>query len=120
MLRIFCKSKLSNATVTETSLYYHGSIGIDKDLMECADILEGEQVQVLNVNNGERITTYVIEEEAGSGKIVLYGPAARRGEVGDDLVILAYCFLGPEECHSFKKITVDLDKDNKTGDDVKS
>ena len=85
MLRILCKSKISNAVITAKELGYNGSIGLDKNIIEATDILPGEQVQVLNANNGERFTTYVIEEKADSGKIVLYGPAARKGEPGTNL-----------------------------------
>jgi len=89
-LREFLKSKINNASVTTKQLKYQGSIGIDKDILDQAEILPGEKVQVLNYNNGSRIETYVIEEKKGSKKIVLYGPAARCGEVGDKLCILSY------------------------------
>lgn len=112
MLRILCKSKITNAQITSTDLRYNGSIGIDKEILEAVDIMPGEQVQVLNVNNGERITTYVIEEKAKSGKIVLYGPAARKGEIGDELVILAYCLIETKESHNFDIRTAILCKNN--------
>ncbi|MDP8299514.1 MAG: aspartate 1-decarboxylase [Candidatus Tantalella remota] len=112
MLRTFCKSKISKAVVTGKELHYNGSIGIDKNILEAVDIMPGEQVQVLNLNNGERITTYVLEEEAGSGKIILYGPAARRGEPGDGLVILSYCMMETKESQDFKVRVVSLGKDN--------
>lgn len=112
MLRTFCKSKINKAIITDKELHYKGSIGIDKIILEAADILPGEQVQVLNVNNGERITTYVIEEKEGSGSIVLYGPAARRGEVGDEIVILSYCLMDAEESRNFKVRTIPLGKNN--------
>ena len=112
MLRILCKSKISNATVTAKKLEYSGSIGIDKTLLEAADIMPGEQVHVLNGNNGERFTTYVIEEKPNSGKIVLYGPASRRGEPGDALVILSYCFMETKESHNFKTRVIAVGKDN--------
>ena len=92
-MREFLKAKINNASVTAKQLKYQGSIGIDKDFLEQADILAGERVQVLNYNNGRRIETYVIEEEKGSKKIILYGPAARCGEVGDKLCILSYCLV---------------------------
>jgi aspartate 1-decarboxylase len=113
MLRILCKSKINDAVVTRKELHYNGSIGIDKHIMQAADILPGEQVQVLNKNNGERITTYVIEEKAESGNIVLYGPAARKGEVGDGLIILSYCFLETRESHNFNIRKIGLGKGNK-------
>ena len=112
MLRILCKSKIKGATLTDTELKYNGSIGIDKNVLEEADIMPGEQVQVLNVNNGERITTYVIEEDAGSGKVTLYGPAARRGEIGDDLMVLSYCFMETKESRNSKIRVVSLDDNN--------
>ncbi len=112
MLRILCKSKITNAFVTKKELKYAGSIGIDKTIIEAADIMPGEEVQVLNVNNGERLTTYVIEEEANSGRIVLYGPAARRGEVGDGLVILSYCLMETKESHNYSMRMIPLGKNN--------
>lgn len=117
MLRTLCKSKITNVFVTDKLLHYSGSIGIDKAIIEAVDILPGEQVQVLNLNNGERLTTYVIEEKAGSGKTTLYGPATRKGEVGDELVILAYCLMETKECHNLKQRFVALAKNNqlKTG-----
>lgn len=113
MLRTLCKSKIKQAFVTDTVLHYNGSIGIDKSILETVDIIPGEQVQVLNVNSGERITTYAIEEKAGSGKIVLYGPAARKGEVGDELVILSYGIMETKEALSLKIRDVALSKNNK-------
>lgn len=112
MLRTLCKSKITNVFITDKELKYSGSIGIDREIMEASDLLEGEQVQVLNVNNGERLTTYVIEEKEGSGKIVLYGPAARKGEKGDGLVILSYCSMETEECRNFKMRKIELGKSN--------
>lgn len=112
MLRILCKSKIRKAFVTQKVPQYDGSIGIDKTIVDAADILPGEQVQVLNANNGERFTTYVIEEEPDSGKIVLYGPATRKGDVGDELVILAYCLMENKESRNLKQRLITLDKDN--------
>ena len=96
ILREFLKSKINNASVTAKQLKYQGSIGIDKNILDQADILSGERVQVLNYNNGSRIETYVIEEEKGSKKIILYGPAARCGEAGDKLCILSYCLVSED------------------------
>jgi aspartate 1-decarboxylase len=112
MLRTFCKSKVMNAKLTSTELYYNGSIGIDKDIIEAADIMPGEQVHVLNVNNGERIITYVIEEASGSGKVILYGPAARKGHPEDKLVILSYCMVETKESHGLNMRVVNLDENN--------
>ena len=112
MLRIFCKSKISNAFISHKELEYEGSIGIDKNIMESSEIMPGEQVQVFNSNNGERFTTYAIEEKAGSGKICFYGPAARNGEVGDGLVILSYCLMETKESYNFSIRKVVLGKNN--------
>ncbi|MBU0683098.1 MAG: aspartate 1-decarboxylase [Candidatus Omnitrophota bacterium] len=112
MLRTLCKSKIKNVFVTHKELKYDGSIGIDKTVIEAAEIMPGEQVHILNVNNGERFTTYVIEEKANSGRIVFYGPAARKGEVGDELVILSYCLMETKESHNFKIRTIALGKNN--------
>jgi aspartate 1-decarboxylase len=91
------KSKIHRATVTEANLNYEGSVTIDADLMDAADILPHEQVQVLNVNNGERFDTYAIRGPRGSGVICLNGPAARLAHVGDRVVILTYAILEREE-----------------------
>ena len=117
MLRTFCKSKISNAFITAKQKEYDGSIGIDKAVLEASDIMPGEQVHVLNHNNGERFTTYAIEEKENSGKIVLYGPAVRMGEPGDGLVILSYCLMETKESHNFKtrKITLGNNNQVKTG-----
>ena len=112
-MRIVCKSKIKTAVVTDKLINYEGSIGIDKNLLEAADMLPGEQVHVLNANNGERFTTYVIEEKADSGRIVLYGPAARKGEVDDELIILSYCFAEAKEIHNLKIRVITLGKDNR-------
>ncbi|MBU1084573.1 MAG: aspartate 1-decarboxylase [Candidatus Omnitrophota bacterium] len=112
MLRILCKSKITNAVITHKELKYNGSIGIDKNIIEATDIMPGEQVHVLNASNGERFTTYVIEEKADSGKMILYGPAARRGEPGDELVILAYCLMETKESHNFSMRVMALGKNN--------
>ncbi len=90
MCRVMLKSKIHRATLTGKALDYEGSIALDLRLMEAADLLAGEQVHVLNVNTGSRLVTYVIEAPADSGTVMLNGPAARLGEVGDVVVILAY------------------------------
>ncbi len=96
------KSKIHQAMVTEANLQYVGSITIDEDLMDAANLIENEKVQVLNVNNGERLETYVIKGERGSGVICLNGPAARKALVGDIVVIISYCTIDFEEAKSFK------------------
>jgi aspartate 1-decarboxylase len=117
MLRTLCKSKITNAFVVDRQMHYSGSIGIDKAVMEAADILPGEQVHVLNASNGERFVTYAIEERENSGRIVLFGPAVRKGEVNDELVILAYCLMETKESHNFVTRHIALGKNNhcKTG-----
>ena len=112
MFRTFCKSKITTAVITSKQPKYSGSIGIDKAIMEAADIMVGEQVHVLNANNGERFTTYAIEEKKGSGNIILYGPATRKGETGDELVILSYCMMETRESHNFKLRRIALTKNN--------
>lgn len=95
-LHIF-RSKIHRATVTEANLNYVGSITIDEALMEAADILPHEKVQIVNVNNGERFETYVIKGERGSGQICLNGPAARKVAVGDKIIIITYALMSYEE-----------------------
>jgi aspartate 1-decarboxylase len=113
MQREMLKSKIHRVTVTEAELYYEGSITVDKDLLEAADILPYEKVQVLNFNNGSRIDTYTIEGPAGSGTICLNGPAARFGSVGDEVIIVSYVHLPDEDVKKFKPKVVMVDKRNK-------
>ena len=96
------KSKIHRVSVTEANLNYIGSITIDEDLMDAANIIENEKVQVLNLNNGERFETYVIKGKRGAGEICLNGAAARKVLVGDILLIMAYAFLEPDEAKSFR------------------
>ena len=100
------KSKLHNVTVTEANLNYVGSITIDEELMEAANIFENEKVQVVNNNNGERIETYVIKGERGSGVICLNGAAARKVAVGDIVIIITYAIIPIEEAKTFKPIFI--------------
>ena len=95
MLITQMKSKISYATVTQTELYYVGSITIDERWMKAANIVENEKVQVVNLNNGERLETYVIKGAYGSGVIAVYGPAARKASVGDELFIISYAAIDP-------------------------
>lgn len=96
------KSKIHKVTVTETNLNYTGSITIDETLMIAANIIENEKVQVVNMNNGERLETYVIKGEAGSGVLCLNGPAARKAVVGDVVIVIAYAMMDFEEAKKFK------------------
>ena len=97
-----CKSKIHKVTITEANLQYIGSITIDEDLMEAANIIENEKVQIVNINNGERLETYVIRGERGSRAICLNGPAARKAAVGDVIIIISYALLDFEEAKTFK------------------
>ena len=96
------KSKIHRVKVTEADLNYIGSITIDENLMEASNIIEGEKVQIVNINNGERIETYVIKGVRGSGEVCLNGPAARRVAVNDIIIIIAYGIMDFEEAKSFK------------------
>ncbi|MCC7332818.1 MAG: aspartate 1-decarboxylase [Flavobacteriales bacterium] len=100
------KSKIHRVRVTEANLNYIGSITIDEDLMEASSIIEGERVQVVNINNGERLETYVIKGKRGSGEICLNGPAARRVAVNDTIIIICYCILDAEEAKTHKPILI--------------
>ncbi len=111
LLKIF-KSKIHRASITEANLNYVGSITIDEALMEAANLLEGEKVQIVNNNNGERIETYVIRGERGSGVICLNGAAARRAEVGDIVIIISYGYMTPEEARDYKPTTIFPGKNN--------
>ena len=95
------KSKLHCVTVTEANLHYMGSITIDEDLMEAANLIEGEKVQVLNNNNGERFDTYVIKGERGSGCLCLNGAAARKVIPGDVVIVISYALMDFEEAKTF-------------------
>jgi aspartate 1-decarboxylase len=102
MLIEIVKSKIHNVSVTETNLKYIGSLTIDEDLMDAANIIENEKVQVVNINNGERLETYVIRGERGSGSICLNGAAARKVAVGDVVIIISYASIEASEARSFK------------------
>ncbi|MBL7943756.1 MAG: aspartate 1-decarboxylase [Flavobacteriales bacterium] len=96
------KSKIHRVTVTEANLNYIGSITLDPLLIDAAGLVEGEKVHVLNCNNGERLETYVISGEKGSGTVCLNGPAARKVEPGDVVIVVSYAFVTPDEARSFK------------------
>ena len=96
------KSKIHCAIITEANIHYKGSIAIDEALMEAANLVEFEMVQVLNINNGERIETYVIKGERDSGVVCLNGAAARKAVVGDIVIIVSYALMTPEEAKNFK------------------
>jgi aspartate 1-decarboxylase len=102
MLIEVVKSKIHNVSVTEANLKYIGSITIDEDLMDAANIIENEKVQVVNINNGERLDTYVIKGKKGSGDICLNGAAARKVAVGDIIIIISYATIDINEAKAFK------------------
>ncbi|NLJ56508.1 MAG: aspartate 1-decarboxylase [Firmicutes bacterium] len=112
MWRTMCKSKIHRATVTDANLNYEGSITIDAELMEKADILAYEKVQVVNNHNGARLETYVIRGERGSGIICLNGAAARLVQPGDVIIIISYAQYSPEELQDFKPKLVFVDEKN--------
>ncbi len=111
-MRIMLKSKIHRSTVTQLNIDYEGSITIDKKLMEEADILPYEQVQVLNINNGARFATYAIEGERESGEIGLNGAAARLVAIGDTVIILSYCHVEEDEARNFTPKLVYVDSKN--------
>lgn len=100
------RSKLHRITITEANLNYIGSITLDPELMEAAGLFEGEKVQIVNINNGERLETYTITGERGSGEVCLNGPAARRVAVGDIIIVIAYAQMTPDEAKTFKPTVV--------------
>lgn len=111
MLQVF-KSKIHRATVTQADLNYIGSITIDENLMDEARLIENERVQIVNVNNGERLETYVIKGERGSGVICLNGPAARKVAVGDIIIIISYAFMDLNEAKAHVPATVHVNAKN--------
>ena len=106
MLVEVMKSKIHRVTVTEADLNYIGSITLDPDLMEASNIIDGEKVQIVNINNGERLETYVITGERGSKEVCLNGPAARKVAVGDIVIIIAYAQMELEEAKAYKPTIV--------------
>jgi len=111
--RFMLRSKIHRATLTGTELDYEGSIAIDRTLIDAAGLLPGEQVHVLNLSNAERLITYVIEAPAGSGTMMLNGPAARLGTVGDKVIVLAYGAASDEEARQMKPTVVHVDEKNR-------
>ena len=106
-----CKSKIHKASVTSANLQYVGSVTIDEDLMDAANLIENEKVQIVNINNGERLETYVIRGERGSGTICLNGPAARKCAVGDVVIIISYASMEFEEAKTWEPSLVFPDTD---------
>jgi aspartate 1-decarboxylase len=110
------KSKIHRAHVTEANLYYEGSITIDEKLMKAAEIIEGEKVEVFNLNNGHRLETYAIKGKSGSGVICLNGPAARGACVGDEVVIVSYVLADEQEARTVKPKIIKVNARNKFED----
>ena len=107
------KSKIHTATITGLELYYEGSVTVDRDLLDRANILPGEQVQIVNLNNGERFVTYTISGERGTGVIELNGPAARLAAVGDKVIIISYGNYDDEEAKVLEPIVVFVGENNR-------
>lgn len=116
MLRTLLKSKIHRGRVTEANLYYEGSVTIDALLMQAADIIQGEKVEVFNLNNGLRLETYAIKGKAGSGVICLNGPASRGACVGDEVVIVSYALADEQELKKIKPKTIKVDARNRIKD----
>jgi aspartate 1-decarboxylase len=106
------KSKIHRVKVTEANLHYIGSITIDENLMDAANIIENEKVQVLNIDNGERLETYVIRGTRGSGMVCLNGPAARKVSVGDTVIVISYASMDFESAKSYKPVIIFPKEDN--------
>ncbi|MFQ5579434.1 MAG: aspartate 1-decarboxylase [Nitrospiria bacterium] len=112
MLRQMLKSKIHRATITESELHYEGSITIDQELIDAAGMFPYEQVMVSNLNNGERFVTYILPGERGSGTICLNGPTARKGVVGDQVIIFTYAHYDEEEAEGHLPLVVKVDSEN--------
>ncbi len=107
------KSKVHRAVIKEANLNYVGSLTLDEDLMDAANMIEHEKIQVVNVNNGERIETYLIKGKRGSGVVCLNGPAARKGAEGDVVIVISYALMDFEEAKTFKPIVIFPTEGNK-------
>ena len=113
MQRFMLKAKIHRATVTQADLHYVGSLTLDRDLMDAAGLLPGEQVDVVDVDNGNRLTTYVIEGERGSGTVCINGAAARLISPGDTVIVIAYAAMDDAEARTFEPQVVFVDRDNR-------
>lgn len=112
MLLEFLYAKIHRATVTDANLNYVGSITIDANILEKANLSEGQKVDILNINNGERFQTYIIAGKKGNKDFCLNGAAARKAQIGDKIIICAYAMMTPEESKSFKPTIVQIDENN--------
>lgn len=113
MQRMMCKSKIHRARVTDANLDYDGSLTLDKDLMEAADLLPYERVQVVNINNGTRAETYIIEGERGSGEVCINGALARWAQVNDLVIIISYAVVDESEISAFTPVVLFVDENNR-------
>lgn len=113
MRRELCKSKIHGATITEANLYYEGSLTLDTDLMRAADLVPYERIQVVNLNNGSRLETYVLPGEAGAGDVALNGAAARLGAVGDRVILISYSHYDESEVAAHEPRVVFVDDKNR-------
>jgi aspartate 1-decarboxylase len=113
MQRIMCKSKIHRATVTDADLNYDGSLTLDKNLMRAADLLPYEKIQVVNITNGTRAETYIIEGEAGTGQVCINGALARWAQIGDLVIIIAYGGFSDKDLENFKPNIILVDENNK-------
>lgn len=107
------KSKIHRVKLTEAELHYVGSITLDEDLMDAANLHENEKVQIVNINNGERLETYIIKGERGSGQVCLNGPAARKAQVGDIIIIISYAMIAADKIQDHKPVVVFPDNHNR-------
>ncbi|MBN2544183.1 MAG: aspartate 1-decarboxylase [Spirochaetes bacterium] len=119
MFLTMLKSKIHRATITETHLEYEGSLSVDEELLEKANILVNEKVHVVNLNNGFRFETYIIKGKRGSGIICLNGAAARKGYAGDKIIIISYGIMTEEEAKMYTPIVVQVDENNKASNVIK-
>lgn len=113
MRRELCKSKIHGARVTEANLYYEGSLTLDLDLVEAADLVPYERIQVVNINNGARLETYILPGERGSGEVALNGAAARLGSVGDQVILISYASYEDSETAGHEPRVVFVDEKNR-------
>ncbi|MFT5640468.1 MAG: aspartate 1-decarboxylase [Cyclobacteriaceae bacterium] len=113
MLIEVLKSKIHRVKITQAELHYVGSITIDEDLMDAANLVENEKVQIVNINNGERLETYVITGKRGAGEICMNGPAARKVQIGDIIIIISYCLIDISEGKAHQPIVIFPGDNNK-------
>ncbi len=113
MLIEVVKSKIHRVKLTQVELHYVGSITIDEEIMEASNLIENEKVQIVNINNGERLETYVIKGDRSSGQVCLNGPAARKAQIGDIIIIISYALIEFEEAKKHKPTIIFPDKNNK-------